>query len=427
MTIKFIDLFAGLGGTRIGFEKACISLGLIPECVMTSEIKQHAIETYKNYFKSSDIKGDITKIESSDIPDFDYLLGGFPCQPFSSAGKRMGFFDTRGTLFFEIERILKDKKPMGFILENVEGLVNHDNGKTLQVIINNLNILGYHTQYKVLNAVNFGVPQARKRIYILGTLKSRIDLENLPQSTKYIKDIQQSNLPSVETDFTKKILSKYSPQELYGKAIKDKRGGINNIHSWDIGIKGDVSKIQQDILNFLLKERRKKHWAEAKNIKWMDGMPLTIQEITDSFQTINLFESLDIKKELDNLVEMGYLAFEYPKKQIVESNQTKRVYDENGVKGYNIVTGKLSFEFNHILNPDGFAPTIVATDSNKIGIVDGSKLRKISTREGLRMFGFPDDYEINLNHNKTFDLIGNSIVVPIIEILSTRVLQVNLK
>src|SRR5579862_9502968 len=124
--LKIIDLFAGIGATRIGFESACIKSGIKCETVFTSEIKPHAIQVYKDNFGDEAIAGDITKIPSSEIPDFDFLLAGFPCQPFSTGGKRMGFTDTRGTLFFEIERILRDKKPYGFILENVEGLVLHD-------------------------------------------------------------------------------------------------------------------------------------------------------------------------------------------------------------------------------------------------------------------------------------------------------------
>ena len=124
--IKFIDLFAGIGGFRIGFEKACKKNNIESECVFTSEIKKNAIEIYKDNFNDENIFGDITKIDAKNIPKFDVLLAGFPCQAFSTAGVRRGFLDTRGTLFFDIERIVKFHLPKAFILENVEGLVSHD-------------------------------------------------------------------------------------------------------------------------------------------------------------------------------------------------------------------------------------------------------------------------------------------------------------
>ena len=183
-SIKFIDLFAGIGGIRKGFELACSDLGIEAECVFTSEIKTYAVEVLKQNHPNECISGDITKIETSKIPDFDFLLGGFPCQAFSAAGKRLGFEDTRGTLFFEVERILRDKKPKGFILENVEGLVNHDRknpkdkiGRTLSVILEHLTALGYKVNWRVLNAKDFGVPQDRKRIYITGTFSEIPDLQ----------------------------------------------------------------------------------------------------------------------------------------------------------------------------------------------------------------------------------------------------------
>ena len=161
---KFIDLFAGIGGIRLGFE----SVG--GTCVFSSEWDTSACETYKANFGEQPA-GDITKVKSDDIPDFDILLAGFPCQPFSIIGDKEGFnHETQGTLFFEIERILKDKNPAAFMLENVRNLTVHDNGNTFRVIRDHLQALGYHVYEKVLNALDFGVPQRRERIIIVGFL-----------------------------------------------------------------------------------------------------------------------------------------------------------------------------------------------------------------------------------------------------------------
>jgi len=164
MSIKFIDLFAGIGGFRIGFERAGF------ECVYSCEIDDHASEMYEANFGDSP-KGDITTLDPKTLPDFDVLLAGFPCQSFSICGFQKGFYDTRGTLFFDICRILEAKKPKVFVLENVQNLEKHDKGNTLTVMLHSLHELGYTVNYKVLNARNFGVPQNRERIIIVGNLE----------------------------------------------------------------------------------------------------------------------------------------------------------------------------------------------------------------------------------------------------------------
>ena len=161
---RFIDLFAGIGGIRLGFE----SVG--GTCVFSSEFDEDACKTYEANFGEHP-SGDITKIEAQDIPDFDILLGGFPCQAFSIIGKKEGFAnETCGTLFFDIERILKEKRPPAFMLENVRNLTAHDKGNTFKIIKEHLEALGYHVYAKILNALDFGVPQKRERIIIVGFL-----------------------------------------------------------------------------------------------------------------------------------------------------------------------------------------------------------------------------------------------------------------
>lgn len=168
-TFRFIDLFAGIGGIRIPFQE------LGGRCVFSSEWEPHAQKTYEINFGEVPA-GDITKIDANVIPDFDVLMGGFPCQPFSQAGRHKGFQDSRGTLFFEIERILETKRPKAFLLENVKQLVGHDKGNTLRVILDHLDRLNYHVNYKVLRAADYGVPQNRERIYIVGFDKNYYDI-----------------------------------------------------------------------------------------------------------------------------------------------------------------------------------------------------------------------------------------------------------
>lgn len=422
--IKFIDLFAGIGGIRKGLELACEERGISAKCVFTSEIKPYAVEVLKQNHPTEKVDGDITKIPATAIPDFDILLAGFPCQAFSMAGKRLGFEDTRGTLFFDVERILKEKKPFGFVLENVEGLVNHDKqnpkdkiGRTLTIILEHLDALGYKVSWKVLNAKYFGLPQDRKRIYIIGTKKQAPSLNDFPKKTACLGDILEQGLETSNSPFVKLLLDHYSIKELYGKSIKDKRGGENNIHSWDIDYKGVISQKEKDLLNQMLKERRKRKWAEEYGIDWMDGMPLTIEQIK------TFYDDKELEAMLSNLVSLGYLKLEHPKKKV----GNKREQDNSLPFGYNIVAGKMSFEVNKVLDPNGIAPTLVAMDMEHLYVVDNNGLRTLSLREGLRLFGYPDDYKFDISKHDGFDLLGNTVAVPVIKAVAGRVVDLLLE
>jgi len=167
--MKFIELFAGIGGFRLGLEKAG------HECVWANEFVQKAASIYEHNFKHKPDTRDIRTVRPDEIPDAELLCGGFPCATFSVAGKRSGFSteDTRGTLFFEICRILRDKRIPYVFLENVKGLLNHDGGRTFAVIISSLDELGYDVQWEVVNSQNFGVPQNRERVFIVGHLRGQ--------------------------------------------------------------------------------------------------------------------------------------------------------------------------------------------------------------------------------------------------------------
>lgn len=213
----------------------------------------------------------------------------------------------------------------------------------------------------------------------------------------------------------------FSSKYFFGKSIKDKRGGDNNIHSWDIEVKGGVSKQQAEILNQLFKQRRKKQWALEIGIDWMDGMTLTLEQIN----TFVSLPKIELGILLDDLTKKGYLKFEHPKKlvKIYTENgiATSREYDETKPKGYNIVTGKLSFEINKILDPKDIAPTLVATDVSRLAVPDGNGLRRLTLREGLRLFGYPEWYEIPTKEQDAFDLLGNTVAVPVVEFVASKI------
>lgn len=194
--IRYIDLFAGIGGIRLPFDE----LGY--KCVFSSEWDEKARKTYFANFSEMP-SGDITKIEASEIPNFDLCLAGFPCQAFSIIGKMEGFEDTRGTMFFEIERILAFHKPQVILLENVKQLITHDQGRTFRVILSCLRNLGYSVDYKVLNALDFGLPQKRERVIIVGFLdrmkleKFSFDFEKKPYDLAEILEAPENIDPSL--------------------------------------------------------------------------------------------------------------------------------------------------------------------------------------------------------------------------------------
>lgn len=426
--LRFIDLFAGMGGFRLGFENACNNLGINAHCVLSSEIKTHAVTVYKDNFNDGKRVGDITQLNAKTIPDFEVLLAGFPCQAFSNAGKRQGFLDTRGTLFFEIERILQEKRPPIFILENVEGLVTHDKafpsdkmGRTLSIILAKLHALNYYVNWKVFDAQQFGLAQARKRIFIAGSTQQLINLDGFPLKLVKLNAILETGKPVMNSRLAKLLLAHFSLPELYGKSVKDKRGGADNIHSWDIELKGSVSQEQKALLDAILLARRNKKWALAKGIVWMDGMPLTLAEIK------TFYPHPQLEMLLADLTQKNYLKYEHPKDlvEIIENAQVKQIrkYREDVEKGYNIVAGKLSYEINKILDPEAITPTLTATDLDRVVVADTTGIRKLTQLEQCRLFGFPDDFQLNIPERLTHDLFGNTVPVTVVTAVATRIIE----
>ena len=400
--IKFIDLFAGVGGIRLGTVAALTKHGIESQCVLSSEIDVKACETYQLNFQeypAGDIK-DIVEIEP-----FDLLLAGFPCQPFSYAGKRQGFGDTRGTLFFEVERLLGLYNPKAFLLENVRGLYTHDGGRTFDTIINKLHALGYGTFDMLLNSSDFGVPQNRVRLYILGikgatprmTLSTNLGAAD---SHRYKKEfdsrsrfctvgqILEENVPEkyyCSQEFTDQLRSVIGDDlsKLHGYRLIDYRGG-QSLHSWELGKKGKCSAAEIEFMNLLIQNRRKPIFGTQQ-----DGKKLTLEQIK------TFYAADDIIEVIASLKKKGYLK------------------EENGK--FNPVCGNMSFEVFKFLDPNSISITLTSSDSNRLGVIQNNRARRITPRECARLQGFPDSFVVNPNDAFAYKQFGNSVSVPVIE------------
>lgn len=415
--IKFIDLFAGIGGIRRGVVNALDQLGIESRCVLSSEIDEKACETYElNYHEHP--QGDIRNI--TDIEPFDLLLAGFPCQPFSYAGKRQGFGDTRGTLFFEVERLIDKYKPTAFLLENVRGLYTHDEGRTFQTIMQHLHALGYGTYDLLLNSSDFGVPQNRVRLYILGirneepqmTLVTNLgavdthayryqQLELFGGLTTHtvVSDILEDEVPTKYrcSDNFQKMLKNAVGNNLsvlHGWRMMDYRGG-QSVHSWDMGMRGDCSDSEKRFMSLLMQNRR-----HPKFGRMQDGKKLTMQQIR------TFYHNDDAEQIAASLVAKGYLK------------------EENGK--YNPVCGNMSFEVFKFLDPQSVSITLTSSDCNRLGIIQHNVARHITPRECARLQGFPDAFIVNPSDRYAYKQLGNSVSVPVIEAVFSDFLRNNI-
>lgn len=426
----YIDLFAGIGGMRLALEEVCLKEKQNPKCLITSEIKPYAIKVYNSIFNEEhnvlnikDIKKEIVEKQR-----LDFILAGFPCQPFSYAGKGLGFADTRGTMFHEVCKFLNGNeygfsKPKGFLLENVEGLLTHDKGRTFSTIINELEKLDYYVSYIVLDSYDFGLAQKRKRVYICGSLYSKPNLECNYKTFSYknFKDIREYNLPIKKSKFIEKIeyYCKKDFSKIKGKRIRDKRAGNNNIHSWDLNLRGETTILERKIMCFILEERRKKSFAKKYGIEWKDGMPIPKQHIVSYFLQNNIAEKEKIEKSISNLLSNGYLKT-IP---IVEENE---FFNSKNDIFYKIPTGNLSFPFVHFQEDNLPLNTIVATDVTHLGVVEDNGIRQLSIKELLQAFGYPIEYEKHFNSiskAELFDLFGNTICIPVVSFCIKQIFE----
>lgn len=377
--MKFIDLFCGIGGFHIALSNKD------NECVLACDIDKDCREVYKKNFNINPL-GDINDIDIKKIPDFDILCAGFPCQSFSHAGKQKGFQETRGTLFFNICKILKNKKPKFFILENVKNLYTHNKGKTWKIIYDNLIDLGYNTYDKPImtNPIHFGIPQNRDRVFIIGI---RNDIGKLPKYPTYKK--QKTTLSS----------------------ILQSNSEINNILD-DIKISDkDISVLElwnEFILHF------------KKKIDKLPGFPLWSFEWNsnnDDISDLPVWKQKIIQKNRNFYNEHNDFINKWMKKanenKYFTGSKTKLEWQcGNFEEKDNIWTLLFQFRPSGIRIKRGtYSPALVAM--NQIVYV-GEKKRKLTPREVARLQSFPETYKINTNMNKAYKQFGNSVNVTVV-------------
>lgn len=374
--MKFLDLFAGIGGFRLGMEAAG------HECVGFCEIDKFARKSYKAIH---DTRGEIELHDIRTVSDesirrigrVDVICGGFPCQTFSIAGNRRGFEDTRGTLFFEIARFASILRPRYLFLENVKGLLNHDGGATFETILRTLDELGYNVEWQVLNSKNFGVPQNRERVFIVGHLRGAGTRGVFPLS----KSGQQAT--SIKEQYSNTITTRYGNSQGAGAYIVESKSqkvrSIGNIHPSGKGMNGEVYE--------------------------STGLAPTL--------TTNKGEGVKIIQRAHGYNQGG----EHDIAPTITSNS----YQENNLVKIVDFYNKITKDEVGTLTSSGGGSTVRA---GSFGVTDGYRIRKLTPRECWRLQGFPDwafdkAQEVNSN-SQLYKQAGNSVTVNVIEAIAKK-------
>ena len=368
--MKFLDLFAGIGGFRLGMESAG------HECIGFCEIDKFARKSYKAIH---DTKGEIELHDITTVSDesirrigcVDIICGGFPCQAFSIAGNRRGFEDTRGSLFFEIARFASILRPRYLFLENVKGLLNHDGGATFETILGALDELGYNMEWQMLNSQNFGVPQNRERVFIIGHLRGECTRRVFPLS----KSGQQAT--SIKEQYSNTITTRYGNSQGAGAYIVESKSqkvrSIGNIHPSGKGMNGEVYE--------------------------STGLAPTL--------TTNKGEGVKIIQRAHGYNQGG--------EHDIAPTLTSNSYQENNLVKVVDFYNKITKDEVGTLTSSGGGSTVRA---GSFGITDGYRIRKLTPRECWRLQGFPDwafDKAQKVNSNsQLYKQAGNSVTVSVI-------------
>ena len=405
--MKFFDLFAGIGGFRLGMERNG------HECIGSCEIDQYARQIYSRNFGHEPEYKDATKLNPKELPDFQCLCAGFPCQSFSLAGQRGGFEDTRGTLFFEIIRIIREKQPSVLFLENVKGLLSHDKGKTYRTILTTLDEVGYDTSFQLINSKYF-LPQNRDRIFIIGHLRGKSRREILP-----LGEISEGD------DRTPKNGNKI---ELEAKHINMTKHNGSRVYSKD-GIAPSVMAGEGSGTRIKIAEPKIKRIKGNPNAYNTDAQAGKVYDITGISPSVTGHR----------VNSQGFIA--EPKSKIIEpklkkvgiigkGGQGMRVYSIDGIaSNLNALSGGMGAKTGlyldrndmNIPKPDDISRTVRvggrgSTDRHSWDIIDdNTRVRRLTPTECERLQGFPDGYTIGISETQRYKCLGNAVTVNTIQ------------
>lgn len=381
----YASLFSGVGG----FEQALDKLG--GTCVFASEIDKFASQAYTALYGGDHLHGDVTKIDAKDVPDHDLLVGGFPCQSFSLAGKRKGFDDTRGTLFFDIARIAAEKQPKALLLENVKGLVNHDKGRTLDTMIETLNDIGYTVDFDVLNSKYFGVPQNRERIFIVAIR------DDLVEAEAWGEDVTTG-------------------QTVVPKG-KRRIGEWARTFNFDWPEQGEVTTRLRDVLEtevdekYYLSEDKTATLVAQLEEKDKEDAPSVVHNIYGGFKESKPRIFKDLSPTIRTSAGGGHLP------SLLETQVPKWIPKPDEVNKTLRTGGKGSLTAKH--NYDHIA--------EEVGEKTRYRIRKLTPLECFRLQGFPDSahqtlVDAGISDSQRYKMAGNAVTVNVIEAIGERLI-----
>lgn len=421
----YIDLFSGIGGFRVALD----SVG--GKSVGFSEIDKKALETYKDNFNDPEDHdlGDVTKI--TELPNVDLVVGGVPCQSWSVAGKKRGFDDPRGKLWYDAIRVVKLSRPKSFIFENVKGLIDPRNKANLELIIESFEKIGYVVRYQLLNTYDFGVPQNRSRIFIVGF---REDIAHLADNFIYPEPIPAHKKVGDLLDGVSKkniLKRKFDPSLIHGKMIPrsrnafqkidelndffifcDTRNGHTSIHSWDIY---KTSKREKSICLAIMSNRRKKKYGSA------DGNPLSINHISELIPNL---EASELKKLVEKRILRETKDGKFDLLNSKNSSGIDGVYrvflPNSRIFSTLTATGTRDFvstDYVECVDPAEYKQCFIDQ------IYKQKKFRQVSSREAARIQGFPDTFKYHHSEYSAQKQFGNAVSPPVVKSLAISLIK----